>query len=240
LVEFDEMLNYINTSNCRMKFLCDFLGDTYENNCKKCDNDTNKHIKVAVSNEWKQKLEDFRENYFPILKVKNTKTNLINGVASSYYGVSNVGSALHRCKYENGGDFPDWILRLTLKAFYKNFAKERFDLLIFVPPTKSGDLVKNFAEKIAKTLRIQISYNLKKQRTTKEQKIFQTNILKTDNIKGAFVYEPQEEIIEKNILLIDDIFDSGATIKEIGKYLSKLGANKIAPLIIAKTVGGDL
>jgi len=42
------------------------------------------------------------------------------------------------------------------------------------------------------------------------------------------------------MLLIDDIFDSGATIKEIGKYLSKLGAVKVVPLVIAKTVGGDI
>ena len=40
-------------------------------------------------------------------------------------------------------------------------------------------------------------------------------------------------------LEIDDIFDSGATIKEIGRYLTKLGAFQIAPLTIAKTVGGD-
>jgi len=40
-------------------------------------------------------------------------------------------------------------------------------------------------------------------------------------------------------LLIDDIFDSGATIKEIGRYLSKQGAILIAPLVLAKTVGGD-
>jgi len=48
------------------------------------------------------------------------------------------------------------------------------------------------------------------------------------------------EIHGKNILLIDDIYDSGATIKEIGKYLTQLGAVKIAPVVIAKTVGGDL
>ena len=49
-----------------------------------------------------------------------------------------------------------------------------------------------------------------------------------------------EEIKGKTILLIDDIFDSGASIKEIGKYLTNIGALKIAPLVIARTVGGDL
>jgi ATP-dependent DNA helicase RecQ len=45
---------------------------------------------------------------------------------------------------------------------------------------------------------------------------------------------------DKRILLIDDIFDSGSTIKEIGSYLTKAGAVVIAPLVIARTVGGDI
>ena len=44
----------------------------------------------------------------------------------------------------------------------------------------------------------------------------------------------------KSVLLVDDIFDSGATVKEIGKILTNFGAIKIAPIVIARTVGGDL
>ena len=44
----------------------------------------------------------------------------------------------------------------------------------------------------------------------------------------------------KRIILIDDIFDSGATIKEIGKMLTQNGAHVIAPITIAKTIGGEL
>ena len=44
----------------------------------------------------------------------------------------------------------------------------------------------------------------------------------------------------KTIILIDDIFDSGATLEEIGKQLTKCGAKYIVPLVIAKTVGGTL
>lgn len=240
LEEFDEMLNYINTKDCRMTFLCNFLGDTVHTDCGQCDNDTKKHISVVITEEWKNKLADFRSNYFPKLEVETKSSNLTNGIAASYYGISNVGNTLHRCKYENGGDFPDWILRLTLKAIYRSFKDIKFDLIIFVPPTKSGDLLKNFTKKIAETLKIKISYNLKKTRETQPQKVFQSGITKTDNVKNAFMYEPQDEIQGKTILLIDDIFDSGATIKEIGKYLTKFGAEKIVPVVIAKTVGGNL
>jgi ATP-dependent DNA helicase RecQ len=104
--------------------------------------------------EWIQKLQEFREDYFPVLEVETKGTNLVNGVASSYYGFSNVGSALHRCKYEHGGDFPDFLLKLILKAYRKKFGQERFDLILYVPPTKSGDLVKNFAVKVSQVLEI--------------------------------------------------------------------------------------
>jgi ATP-dependent DNA helicase RecQ len=240
LKEFGEMLNYLTTSTCRMKFLCDFLGDNLQEDCGVCDNCRKRNIQVAITEEWKEKLSDFRETYFPILEVENKTTNLVNGVAASYYGISNVGQAIHRSKYENGGDFPDWLLRLTLKAFHRHFGKEKFDIVLYVPPTESGDLVKNFAEKIAKSLNITFSHTLTKSRITQSQKIFQTGFLKTDNLKDAFTVENPNEINGKNVLLIDDIYDSGATIKEIGKYLSKLGAVKVAPLVIAKTVGGDL
>ena len=168
------------------------------------------------------------------------KEKLADGVASSYYGVSNVGSALHRCKYENGGDFPDFLLKLTLKAFRKTFGDSHFDLIVYVPPTSSGELVKNFAEKISYVLKVPISHKLIKQRETQPQKIFQNGYLKRDNVEGAFTYTEPDEIINKSILLVDDIFDSGATIKEIGKLLTNFGANHIVPLVIARTVGGDI
>ena len=131
-------------------------------------------------------------------------------------------------------------MRLTLKAFRKHYGNKKFDFILYVPPTESGDLVKNFAEKISRVLRIPISHNLVKTKETQPQKVFQNGYLKKDNVSGKFGYRNIEEIRGKSVILIDDIFDSGATVKEIGKMLTNNGISKIAPLIIAKTVGGDL
>jgi ATP-dependent DNA helicase RecQ len=100
--------------------------------------------------------------------------------------------------------------------------------------------VKNFAEKLSQMLKIPISHKLQKSKKTKEQKIFENTYLKRDNVSNVFSYTAPIEVDGKRILLIDDVFDSGATIKEIGKLLTKLRAKKIVPLVIAKTVGGDL
>jgi len=238
--DLDKMLEYVETTQSRMKYLCDYLGDSSIHDFTNCDNTGLKKRTVSVNEEWTKKLQDFREDYFPELDVETKGANLVIGIAASYYGVSNVGGALHRSKYENGGDFPDFLLRLILKAYRKKFGQEKFDLILYVPPTKSGDLVKNFAVKVSEVLKFPISHNLIKHRTTSEQKVFENSYLKSDNVKDAFELKTPDEVRGKTILLIDDIFDSGSTIKEIGRYLSNLGAVKIAPLVIARTVGGDL
>lgn len=301
LKDLDAMVGYINTSQPRMQYLCEFLDDDNNINYSNCDNTNLDKLTVALTYEWQKKLSDFRENYFPILEVSETtskthkpsnikwtinipsenkidvykndqlfgsfscvinwndfsveerefveslleshlarKSHIVNGIAASYYGVSNVGSALHRSKYENGGDFPDFLLRLTLKAFFKTFGNSKFDMVLYVPPTHSGDLVKNFAVKFASAIKVPISHKLVKIRQTSEQKVFQNSYLKQENVKDAFAYLSPEEINGKKIILLDDIFDSGATIKEIGKLLTALGAETIVPIAIAKTVGGDI
>lgn len=240
LNDLESMIQYVGTDTSRMKFLCDYLGDSSGRPFNNCDNTGERKINVTITPEWSEKLQNFRENYFPELEVESKHSNMSNGVAASYYGVSNVGTALHRSKYEGGGDYADFLLTLVLKAFRKKFGREKFDLIVYVPPTSSGDLVKNFAIKVSQVLKFPISHDLQKVRRTEQQKTYENSLLKSDNVNGAFTFATPDEIKGKSILLVDDIFDSGATIKEIGKILTNFGATKIVPLVIARTVGGDV
>lgn len=186
------------------------------------------------------KISDYTYEEIEIIKEHLKRASrLVNGCAASYYGVSNIGAALHRSKYENGGDFPDFLLKKTLSVFGKKYKGVHFDLVMYLPPTKSGDLVKNFATKFARVINVPISHDLIKIRITQEQKIFQNSYSKKENVAGAF--DVDEAIVKgKTILLLDDIYDSGATLKEIGKLLTQKGAKYIVPIVVAKTVGGTL
>lgn len=240
LQDLEAMRGYIYSRKPRMEYLCDFLNNETIHKYSNCDNTNLKPLIVASDQKWIAKLSEFRETFFPKLEVEGNGSNLINGVAASYYGMSNVGNALHRSKYENGEDFPDFLLKLTLKAFKRTFGNKKFDLLLYVPPTHSGNLVKNFAEKFSNVINVPISHKLQKTRETSEQKVFQNGYSKRDNVAGAFDYSDVHEIQNKKIILLDDIFDSGATIKEIGRMLTNKGALEIAPITIAKTVGGEI
>ena len=77
-------------------------------------------------------------------------------------------------------------------------------------------------------------------RETQPQKNLNNAILKKENVKDAFNLRNSDKFIDKSVILIDDIYDSGATIKEIGKILTCFGVKEIMPLVIAKTVSGDI
>ena len=300
LKELQSMEQYIYTDMPRMKYLCAFLDSDEQTEYSNCDNTNLETLHVTYSSDIAEKLEEFRETYYPVLELaswtfrkggfricipspnvilleKTIKdengevierpvieyhnsikasdytyeemqiinehlgkaSRLVNGCAASYYGVSNIGAAIHRSKYENGGDFPDFLLNKTLSVFGKKFRGIHFDLVMYMPPTKSGDLVKNFATKFARVINVPISHDLIKVRITQEQKMFQNSYSKQENVAGAF--DVDEDIVKgKTIVLLDDIYDSGATLKEVGKLLTQKGAKCIVPIVIAKTVGGTL
>jgi ATP-dependent DNA helicase RecQ len=238
--DLEKMIEYVTTNESRMKFLCKYLGDNTNNNFINCDNTGLKKMRIAITNDMKEEINQFHRECFPELSVRINQVITLTGIAASYYGTTDIGSIIHKCKYENGGDFPQTLIDLFVQAFGKYFGDEKFDNILYVPPTVSGDLVKNFALKVSARLNLPLSHELIKSRITKEQKIFENGVLKSENVKEAFRLKDPNMIQGKKVLLIDDIYDSGATIKEIGKYLLSLGVEKVSPMVIAKTVGGDL
>ena len=62
-----------------------------------------------------------------------------------------------------------------------------------------------------------------------------------DNVKGAFAVDDKHKdmLPKKNVLLIDDVYTSGATIKECTKALKKAGVNGVYVLTLARVARGD-
>lgn len=55
-----------------------------------------------------------------------------------------------------------------------------------------------------------------------------------NNLKGSFGVKNPELIKNKNIVLIDDVSTTGATIREAAKVLREAGAKKIIALVVAR------
>ncbi len=77
--------------------------------------------------------------------------------------------------------------------------------------------------------------NLKRIKATKNQAELKNAEERKENIENCFELARPEEIKNKNIVLIDDVFTTGSTVGEAVKTLKKAGANKIIAFVFAKT-----
>ena len=182
------------------------------------------------------------------IEMRKYEINLINKHKKMYFNES-----MHIFKY-------DEIIRQKLieykfqdKAYmYKTFAKiilknkkvcgflEKYDIIIPVPIHKKRRLKRGYnqTELIAKEICKNISLELKtgvliKQKNIKAQSELNKNERK-QNIKNAFEIKNINEIIDKKILLFDDIYTTGSTVNECSKILKKAGAKQIGVVTIAK------
>jgi len=56
------------------------------------------------------------------------------------------------------------------------------------------------------------------------------------NVRGAFALDPARSVDGKNILLVDDVYTSGATVNECSRALKRAGAKAVTVLTLARAV----
>lgn len=236
LRELQKMVDYADTNMCKMKYLCNYLEDNIKDDCKICDSCKDFEFSLINYENTKNLIDKFYSEYsIKDLIVVNGKKVEIRSL--SYYGNTEIGEIVHKCKYENGGEFPDILIEKACKIIKDNY--KNIDIILYVPPTVSGGLVRNFAHRISKKLHIDVSDDLIKVKKTESQKMFKSKRKKLENLRSAFLYKDFKNIRGKNILLIDDITDSNATIEVISEYLLRNEVNVVSVFTIAKTVKGD-
>lgn len=59
---------------------------------------------------------------------------------------------------------------------------------------------------------------------------------RTRNVRGAFAVVKASEIVEQRVLLIDDVFTTGATMNECAAVLKSAGALAVTCLTLARTM----
>jgi ComF family protein len=92
------------------------------------------------------------------------------------------------------------------------------------------------ADPLGKKWQIPVNFSLLKR---SKFTLSQTGLDKKErerNIKGAFEVRDKEKIAGRNIILIDDVYTTGATLNECAKTLTKAGAKKVAVLTLARVL----
>ncbi len=159
-------------------------------------------------------------------------------------------------KYQKANTFQKLIHKLKYSGYYRigtflgNLLGERikaqnlfteYNLLIPVPIHKIKKIERGynqteyFAKELSKLLKIQCKNDLLIRKIYKESQTKHNKAERLKNVQGIFEVNKPEYIKNKNIIIIDDIVTTGATVNEISKICKKAGANKISVITAGLT-----
>jgi ATP-dependent DNA helicase RecQ len=154
-------------------------------------------------------------------------------------GYTKTGSMAYQYKY--GGE-KALVERLAdeMAKFLRRHEKYReVEILVAVPSTvkeRAYDPVPRLARVLSERIGIPWSPEaLVKTRQTRPQKEMENETQKIRNVRGAFRVADQSVVRGKRVLLIDDLYDSGATINECTRMLRGAGAKAVSVLTLTRT-----
>lgn len=155
-----------------------------------------------------------------------------------YYG-GVLKELILKFKYKNNFTAGDILAEFLEKYIINNFNYKEY-IITYIPLSRKSKKIRGFnqceyiARKIARDLSIEVLEILIKQKETKEQKTLKEHE-RHENIKNAFKLKSKIYLEKYNIILIDDVTTTGATLKEAYKILKKLEVKDVKLLTLAKS-----
>lgn len=159
-------------------------------------------------------------------------------------------TAIHRFKYAGKIQLAEPLGRLMLNAYRRFWEPEKFDLILPVPLHAKKLRKRGFNQSYLlirswKTISIPLAVELSAIPVStdvlikKKATIPQTGLGRQQrliNIRGAFRVQYPQKVDAKKVLLIDDVYTTGATVNECARMLLKAGAEFVDVLTVARAM----
>lgn len=162
-----------------------------------------------------------------------------SGFAGSEWSRSPAGELAYRLKYRQDTSALEDLVCEAIRLLEAHPELSRADAIVPAPPTAHRDFdhVDAFAREFATRLGLDVLDALTKARSTAPQKAFRTLAQKKHNVSGA--YAADRSVAGRRILVVDDLYDSGATLEEITLCLRRAGAAAVLVLTMTRTIHSD-
>lgn len=165
----------------------------------------------------------------------------LDGGLSIFVYEGDVRHSLHRFKFNGRKEYAPVYARLLCGIVEEIDWAESMDIVTYVPTNRKNERRRGYnhaallAECVAGRLKLPFVPTMEKVRETKGMYGLKPHERRA-NILGAIkVFCEVEQICGKTVLLIDDIFTTGATAGECARVLRMAGAAKVFVLTVAKT-----
>lgn len=241
----DQMMLYAIERGCRVQRIRRYFGDEAKvaESCGCCDVCAPAPATgTDLSRSQKQRVTAFlQQRQTPALKGEHFESGIAlafhTRIENDQHVQTETGQLVYAFKYQ-GNRRPLPVLLARAEELLQSLPEmAEVDTMAFVPPSlgeRSFAPVPFFAENLRKQLGLRDKVVLKKTRVTRPQKEMATLEQKRRNVAGAFAVA-SSNAVNRHILLIDDIFDSGATVEECARMLKAAGAKSVRVLTLTKT-----
>ena len=151
-----------------------------------------------------------------------------------------IEEAIHRFKYGRNPAFGVALASFLGTVDFPDMDWQAYDMIIPVPLHIRKLRQRGFnqslvlARGLSKTHRLPVNFSLLKRR---KLTLTQTGLDKKQrekNVKDAFCVRHPEKIEGRNIILVDDVYTTGATTSECAKVLIRAGAGHVAVIVLAR------
>lgn len=173
------------------------------------------------------------------LRCKNKNHHIFKQARTPFIYKDEVAYAIQKLKYDNGKYLAKPLAKFMADC-YKQY-EFNCDCIIPVPLHKDKQKLRGYnqsqllADALSGYINLEVFDNvLLREKDT----LTQTNLnymQRQENLKDAFKVENKNLIMGKNVLLIDDVFTTGATSENCANSLIKAGAKRVDVLCVAHT-----
>ena len=160
--------------------------------------------------------------------------------AGIYEGV--LREAIHELKYSFHAALAEPLGDVMAERFSATMLAGKVDAVVPVPIHRSRMLVRGFnqSEEIARRMCTRISLPVEARVLFQARKTRHQVDLPQDrregNVKGAFAVREPEKLRSKRVLLVDDVFTTGATLNEAASTLLAAGARSVHVYTLARSI----
>ena len=240
--EQEQMRGYTSSDQCRMRLLRSYLDDHDPAPCGICDNCTGESMdRVFDPAVVQQAVEFLRKSeriidprkQFPDRKRIAVEQRLEEGRVLAVWGDSGWGRLVRSGKQQDGR-FDDQLVAAARDLIRGRWQPDPApEWVAHVPSRRRPELVRDFAHRLAQSLRLPCIDVVVKVRDTAPQKTMQNSQQQYRNVVDAF--EISGEVPSGPVLLVDDMVDSRWTLTVVGLLLREAGAGPVFPFALADT-----
>lgn len=162
-----------------------------------------------------------------------------DGIAAPFYNTGAVQKGIYNAKFRGHVSAHTFFINQMCLVANKYFSDVSFDAVTFVPPSKKRILQHGYnqseilAKGVARHLKVPVFNLLKRESKSKTQHEIRKSKERFENVRG--IYSTRESKALKNVLLIDDIKTTGATLNECARCLKLSGVQNVYCLTAAVT-----